>query len=281
MKRIGIEALLAWAYRQELPKAGSGTVRAHVATGAAVGGWDMVSEYGELLALIDMSNHWGCVPDFSSEAEPHPDAVLVGEAVARFADATFEACEGYDVLGDLRLEDGNALTDEEREDCHRRGLAIARINEARMPATIARRAILGTHPEWAGYPVARLAVTNAQGGPAWFRKAVRPSADGGPDITIEIDGYDRRRQRPHPEAYRRLRLTPDPVQIVVDRVEYQAWVLALAALAADLDGGLTEHAVVGPEHSLWPWEGEERRQAPQVLFPQKSTDAAERARRVA
>ncbi|MEF2553240.1 hypothetical protein VQ042_18065 [Aurantimonas sp. A2-1-M11] len=281
MKRIGIETLLAWAYRQELPKAGSGTVRGHAGPGAGVGGWDMISEFSELHTLIDMSNHWGCVPDFSTEDEPHPDAVLVGQAVARFGDATFEACEGYDVLGDLRLEDGSALTDEERDDCHRRGVAIARINEARMPATIARLAILGTHPEWAGYPVARLPVSNAQGGPAWFRKAVRASANGGPDITIEIDGYDRRRQRPHPGAYRRTRLTPDPVQIVVDRVEYQAWVLALASLAADLGGALADHAVDGPDRCLWPWDGEERRQTPRVLFPQKSSDASGRARSVA
>ncbi|MGR3199710.1 MAG: hypothetical protein ACU0DM_13360 [Paracoccus sp. (in: a-proteobacteria)] len=246
-----------------------------------MGGWDMVSEYGELLALIDMSNHWGCVPDFSSDAEPHPDAVLVGEAVARFADAAFEACEGYDVLGDLRLEDGSALTDEERQDCHRRGLAIARINEARMPATIARRAILGAAPDWRGYPVARKPVTNAQGGPAWFRKAVRPAADGGPDLTIEIDGYDRRRQRPHAGAYRRMRLTPDPVQMVVDRVEYQAWVLALAALAAELDGALADHSVTGPDRGLWPWEGEERRPAPRVFIAPESADGTGRAHRAA
>ena len=281
MKRIGIEALLAWAYRQELPKAGSGTLRGHAGPGAGIGGWDMVAEYGELHALIDTSNHWGCVPDFSAEAEPHPDAVLVGQAVARLADASFEACAGYDVLADLRLEDGSALTDEERDDCHRRGLAIARINGARMPATIARRAILGTVPDWAGWPVARKPVTNAQGGPAWFRKAARAAADGGPDLVVEIDGYDRRRQRPHPGAYRRTRLTPDPVQMVIDRVEYQAWVLALASIAADLDGALADHAVEGPERSLWPWEGEERRQAPRVLFPQNLPDAAVRARRTA
>ncbi|MCD1644312.1 hypothetical protein [Aurantimonas coralicida] len=281
MKRIGIEALLAWAYRQELPKTGSGTVRGHAGPGAGLGGWDMVSEFGELHALIDMSNHWGCVPDFSTEAYPHPDAVLVGQAVARLADAAFEAGEGYDVLGDLRLEDGSALTDAERNDCHRRGVAIARINGARMPATIARLAILGTAPEWGGYAVARKPVTNAQGGPAWFRKTVRPAADGGPDVTIEIDGYDRQRQRPHPGAYRRTRLTPDPVQIVIDRVEYQAWVLALASLVADLDGVLADHVVDGPDRSLWPWEGEEQRQAPRVLFPQKPAEAAGRACRVA
>lgn len=281
MKRIGIEALLAWAYRQELPKAGSGTLRGHAGPGAGIGGWDMVAEYGELHALIDTSNHWGCVPDFSTEDEPHPDAVLVGQAVARFADATFEACEGYDVLGDLRLEDGSGLTDEERDDCHRRGLAIARINEARMPATIARRAILGTVPDWVGYPVVRGLVTGPNGRDVWVRRVARPAADGQPDVILELDGYDRRRQRPLPGAVRKTRLTPDPVQIVIDRVEYQAWVLALASLAAELNVTLADHVVDGADRGLWPWEGEERRQAPRVLFPQNSADARERRHRAA
>lgn len=281
MKRIGIEALLAWAYRQELPKAGSGTLRGHAGPGAGIGGWDMVAEYGELHALIDTSNHWGCVPDFSAEAEPHPDAVLVGQAVARLADASFEACPGYDVLADLRLEDGSALMDEERDDCHRRGMAIARINGARMPATIARLAILGTVPAWTGWLVARKPVAGPNGRDVWVRRVARPAVEGAPAVILELDGYDRRRQRPLPGAVRKSRLTPDPVQIVVDRVEYQAWVLALASLAADLEGALADHAVDGPDRGLWPWEGEERRQAPRVLYPQKSRDPRGRAYKAA
>ena len=273
MKRIGIEALLAWAYRQELPKAGSGTVRGHAGPGAGIGGWDMVADYGELLALIDTSNAWGCVPDFSHEDYPHEDAVTVGHAVAALADASFEPAPDYDVLADLVLDDGSRLTDEERADCHERGLAIARINEGRMPATVMRLAMLGTTPGWSSYAVARKLVRNAQGGAAWFRKAVRPNADGG-ETVVELDGYDRQRQRPHPGAYQKTRLTPDPVQLVIERVEYQAWVLALAALVADLDGRLTAHVLDAVDRALWPWEGEAPRIAPRVLLAKKSDGGA-------
>ncbi|MEH6721306.1 MAG: hypothetical protein V7704_20705 [Aurantimonas endophytica] len=272
MKRIGIEALLAWAYRQELPKAGSGAVRGHAGPGAGIGGWDMVADYGELLALIDTSNAWGCVPDFGIEDTPHEDAVMVGEAVAALRDASFEPAPDYDVLADLVLDDGSLLTDEERADCHARGLAIARINEGRMPATLVRMAMLGTSPAWANWPVARKPVRNAQGGAAWFRKATRPNSDGG-ETVVELDGYDRQRQRPHPGAYKKTRLTPDPVQLVIERVEYQAWVLALASLVADLDGKLTAHVLDGVDRALWPWEGQASRTAPRVLFAGKVSEA--------
>jgi hypothetical protein len=273
MKRIGIEALLAWAYRQELPKAGSGTVRGFAGPGAGIGGWDMVSEFGELHALIDMSNQWGCVPDFGVEDYPHEDAVTVGSTVAALADASFEPGADYDVLADLVLEDGSRLTDEERADCHARGLAIARINEGRMPATVVRMAMLGAAPGWAIWPVGRQRVAGPNGRDVWVRRVTRPGPDGAADVTVELDGYDRQRQRPHPGAMVKTRLTPDPVQLVTERVEYQAWVLALAALAADLHGKLTAHVVDGPDRALWPWEGEAAREAPRVLLARNVPDA--------
>lgn len=277
-RRIGIEALLRWAYVQELPKAGSGTVRHHAGPGAGVGGWDMVSDYAELLTLIDTANQWGCVPDFSAEAEPHPDAVLVGRAVAGLADLVFEAPAGYDLLADIVLSDGSALSEAERTDAHDRGLALARINGGRWPATIARLAILGRAPDWQGDGViARRTVAGPQGAPAWFRLIERPDAYGRGTVMVEIDGYNRVGQRPHPGAYRKTRLVPDPAGLVERRAEYQAFVLTLAALAADLDGRLAAYRVSGPERGLWPWEGGERRAAPRVIFAGKPEDARRRA----
>lgn len=286
MKRIGIEALLAWAYRQELPKAGADGFGRHAGPGPSAGGWDMVSEYGETLALIQMSNHWGCVPDFSSEDGPHPDAVLVGQAVARLAEVSFEAAPGYDVLTDIVLADGSQLTEVERADCHARGLAIAQINGGRMPATVARLAILGQFPEWRiGEPVVRKPVCGANGKEAWFRMVERSAGEGRPPLTVEADGFDRVRQRPHPGAYRKARLTPDPARLVSDRAEYQVFVLALAALAADLDGTMAEHRVDGPSRRLWPWDdarhGQTSGRAFAVNFSHNGDVAHRQARKVA
>lgn len=277
-RRIGIEALLSWAYVQELPKAGSGTVRHHAGPGAGVGGWDMISDYAELMTLIDQSNEWGCVPDLGAEAEPHPDAVIVGRAVAGLADVGFEAPDGTDLLADIVLADGSSLTDAERADAHQRGMALARINGGRWPATIARLAILGRAPDF-GHDgvIARRLVSGPQGAPAWFRLAERPDAYGRGMVSVEIDGFDRRTRRPHPDAYRKTRLAPDPAGLVERRAEYQAWVLTLAALAADLDGRLAQHRVSGPERALWPWEGEGARGAPRVIFAEIGEDARRRA----
>jgi len=286
MKRIGIEALLAWAYRQELPKAGGDLVVRHAGPGASRGGWDPVSEYGETLALIQMSNHWGCVPDFSSEDGPHPDAVLVGQAVSRLAGVSFDAAPGYDVLTDLVLADGSQLTETERDDCHMRGLAIAQINGGRMPATIARLAILGQFPEWrATEAVTRKPVCGANGKEAWFRMVERSAGEGRPLMMVEADGFDRVLRRPYPNAYRKARLTPDPARLVSDRAEYQVFVLALAALAADLDGTLAEHRVDGPSRRLWPWDDRRVAQASggafAVNFVDQDDDTHRRERKVA
>ena len=283
MKRIGIEALLAWAYRQELPKAQR---EGGLATAVAASNWSVMAQYAETLTLIDVSNHWGCVPDFSSEDGPHPDAILVGQAVARLAGVSFEAAPGYDVLTDIALADGSRLTDGERADCHARGLAIAQINGGRMPGIVARLAILGRFPEWRALEaVARKPVCGANGKEAWFRMVERSAGEGRAPITVEADGFDRVRQRPHPGAYRKARLVPDPARLVSDRAEYQAYVLALAALAAELDGTLAAHRVDGPAHRLWPWDDVRAAQttggAFVVNFGDRATDVHRRVRDVA
>jgi hypothetical protein len=80
MKQIAIIQLLEWAYRHELPKA----ERPGGALGASTSSsWGMVYELGILGTVIDASiNGYGVVPAYMDEGDPHPDALLVGEAVA-------------------------------------------------------------------------------------------------------------------------------------------------------------------------------------------------------
>src|SRR5688500_9952509 len=99
-KRMTIEALLRWAYRDELPKAQApgGSLRP-----AGFGGaWGGIERYGELLTVIDhgLENRYGLVPDLSATTEPHPDAIRIGDAV--------QALDAFP----LNLPDGwNPLTD--------------------------------------------------------------------------------------------------------------------------------------------------------------------------
>lgn len=257
MKRIKIEDLLAWAYRQELPKAGSGAERHEGGTDG--GGWDGVTLFGEYLTLPDMWNRWGCAPDFSDESDPHPDAVVVGRTVKAMADVSFDVGAGWDVLGGLVVE-GGPLSDAERADCHARGAALSLdIREGRLPGLIIRAAMLGRGPGWGDHgAVARRVVCGANGKPCWFRTVTRASGEGRPPVSVEMDGYDRQSQRPHPDAYQKTRLSPDPARLVADRLDYQAYVTGLADLTARLQvgecGALAAHDVVESDLPLWPWE---------------------------
>ncbi|TFF20805.1 hypothetical protein E3C22_18125 [Jiella endophytica] len=255
MKRIDIEMLLTWAYRQELPKAGSGTVSSLVTQS----GWGKMNDFTELLTLVDSCNHYGCVPDYSAESEPHPDAVIVGRAVKAMADISFDAGEDWDVLGGV-IVDGEPLSDAERTDCHRRGAVLALDTRlGRMPGLIVRSAMLGRAPGWGDHgEVARRTVTGPKGKPRWFRAAPQSAGEGRAALVVEIDGFDRVKRRPFPGAYQKTVLSPDPARLVADRLDYQAYVYGLADLTARLQSGehgaLAAHEVEGSSLPLFPWE---------------------------
>lgn len=243
MKTIGIEALLAWAYRQELPKAAEGSGGGGPGVGTS---WGMVAEFAELMTMIDRTNAWGCAPDLTSDAPPHGDAVIVGEAVAALAGGAFTPPEDYDLLGDLA-----DLKDAEKADCHRRGLQRAQISGRDLAVAVARVAMLGRAPQWESHGAPRRRpVLGVKGKPRYFRRIAAPDGNG----TIEVDGYDHVRRRPMPFSYQNYRLDPDPALLVAERAEYQAWVIALGVVAADLDGRLADHKVAAPDLPLWPWE---------------------------
>ena len=246
-----IEDLLLWAFRDELPKAGSGE------GGDGMGSaWDSILDFGELLTMIDRTNLWGLTIDQSHAADPHPDAVAIGQAVRALADAGFEAPDGYDVLSDVILADGSLPSADERSSAMARALAGTRLSAGRMPGTVMRFAILGGAPEWRRVGSYRRETVMRQKGAAWFRRVERAAGEGRPAISIEVDGYDRKRGRPFPDAYRKSVITPDLAGLAADRLDYQAYVLALATLASDVSERLGR-AVDGPILPLWPWEADE------------------------
>ncbi|WP_062111116.1 hypothetical protein [Aureimonas sp. AU40] len=253
-KLIGVEKFLGWAYRNELPK----TLRnATVQTVSSMpDAWGAIERYGELLTIVDVSpNGFGCIPDVWSEDEmaPHADALVAAGAVAELAATEMEWEEGLDVLADLP-----ELTDAERADCNRRGYAIARARGQQLAALVMRRAMIGGAPDWTDHgPVDRQFVRNGPRGVAWFRIVSQTFGKNMPAHEVEVDGYDAVAKRPFSDAYRKTFLNPDPALLAAERIDYQAWVMALEHVAwRVMEMGLVAHQVLGPNKAMFPWEGE-------------------------
>lgn len=250
-KRIGIEALLRWAYRDELPKAGASRRGGPLPLGR---GWDGVRHYGELLAEIDGDeNVWGLAPDLTAMAEPHPDAVRVGEAVEALDGLAPDLPEDWHPLGDIVTAENAELV----RDAVRRARAAVLVEGEGGPRLrtsarflVVRHACAGSTPDWAcGSP--SVVVESANGKPRWFRRITLVGADGA-EYVQEVDGYNRSRQRPHPGAYRKSYLDPDPVGAAVARADWEIWRSALDLLAEALDG-LEAHEVVPAIRPVRPW----------------------------
>lgn len=258
MKTVTIEALLRWAYCEELPKAQPEGGGIAVAMG---GGWDAVSRFGELLCETvgdGRVSRYGVVPVSTwFGQEPHPDALAVHHAVGEIASLDLDVPEGWTPLAGLGLAD-----DEQAEALRRAMPRIAVRNDAGVwrlrgkPAELLRRhAILGGAPHWqAEVPKARFVM--AHGKPAWFRKVSQTIR--GKVHWFEVDGYNKRSGRPWPDAYRKTVLEPDPALAAIDRAEYEVWYAALTYLAEVLaePGTLTAHRVLPPEAVARPWEAE-------------------------
>lgn len=245
-----IEAWLAWAFREELPRLGSGKV----ADAGLVSSFQRWRNLVELGVEIDHMNRFWCEIDHSAERDPHPSALVIGKAVTGLADVYFDAPEGYDLLADIRLADGTSLSDTERADAMARGIARARLDLGRMPGAIIRHAMLGTAPDWAAEDrYVRRMVLGPKGAPRWFREIWRQEGEGRPAVRVEVEGYDRVRCRPFRGAYRKTEVAPDLAGLVADRADYQAWVLTLNKLSADIGAAIGE-TVERSNRPLWPWE---------------------------
>lgn len=258
MKTIGIEALLSWAYCEELPKAETASVE----IGSAVMGssWDSVSRQGELMAAMVSDgrlNSYGVVPlSAAYGAPPHPDAFVVHRCVGELAGMDLELPEDWSPL------DGLGLAPSEQADAVARAMPrLATLQGDRLrlrlkPVELVRRnAILRSAPSWEfERPKARFVMLH--GKPAWFRKVPVEGAFGQLHEQ-EVDGYNPKAKRPYPTAYRKTVLDPDPALAVLDRAEYEVWHAALGILTDSLNasGELTAHIVRPTKRPARPWGG--------------------------
>jgi hypothetical protein len=255
-RRATIEALLRWAYREQLPRVAA--ERGPIAGPRAPG--NHIGAAAGLMALGSDGrvNSYGLLPSLAERDLPvHPDALAIGAAVLALADMEIET-QGVDLL------DGETLV--LMPDAGEAGPDIAEIaaglmagaNAAGMaracrdlPGLIRRAAILGLPDGRRRAELALRPLRGPNGRAAWFRRETWVSPVDGLTYEREADGYDATRKRPRPGAYRKWTIDGEPEALACARAEWQAWQAGLAALAEGL--ALEEFEVEPFAPDFWPW----------------------------
>lgn len=257
-KKITPERLIAWAYKDELPKAQ--TSSSFLRPEGFGFGWGSVGRYGKYLAdpqEPDIRNRFGVVPDLTSTSQPHPDAIAVWIAVHELEALQFDLPDDWDPisdLGDLGPE-GRAAVVRAIDRLSVRGHNGERYLRLSLPQVVQRCAILGA-PDWRAEKPERKLVSHTNGKPKWFMRTTIETKTG--PLEIEVDGFDNKARRPHYGAYQKTFLDPDPADAAEARGEYQLWHWSVEFVGERLAGRLEDHEVAASELTGYPWEEGDR-----------------------
>lgn len=262
MKRIGIEKLVRWAWIEELSKVAPERVGrwAPSALGFANVWPTLVGGGASGSASV---NRFGAVAAETEGEAPDPIALEVAAAVARLDDLVVEEpaeVDWFGAWGDLGALGAAATA--------RAWDRVARPSDTARPSsdtvlqglassTVVRVAMTGTWPDWRGTAPSVVPEFWPNGEPKWLRHSERAVMwnDAGEPIrfdVVEIDGFDRRSRRPHRDAYRAMRLVPEPTEALAARIRWALLHAWFCRLAADLDG-IGGRSVSAPERPATPW----------------------------
>lgn len=255
MKRVPIDTLLSWAYRDELPK---DDAPSYVDQIGYMPAWGGIERFGELMTFIDGGvNQWGVVPAFVASEGPHPDARVIGRAVRSLDEVEIglpDAAEWAPLadMGDLGPH-GAAAVSRALEKATRVEPDGRRVLRGKVSELVRICAILQRPPVWeAEVPVLRVEMA-ANGRERWFRRVWVEGVG-----EIEVDGYNPRAKRPYDDAFRKHYLDPDPMDAARSRAEYEVWHAALSVLVDELGSGLhgvmSAHVAEASAHPVRPWE---------------------------
>lgn len=247
-----VEALVVWAFREELVKLEWLGLEARFSFGrmpARQNPYPSSTPFFDTLVPIDGGRR---PPDVR---EPHPDAEIIGRAVKALNGAAIAAAIG---ANPRRLfSDMPALVQAEAP----AALAhyLPRL-EDQVANIVIRCARLAWRPAWHGpkgveIPVLKVRRARNSSRPAWFVMADVPDPlSPGKTIRMEIDGRDPVTHRPREGAYHKYDFEPEPRLVIDERADYRAWRIAMAEVAAAVDGKLTRHQALPPAAEEWPWE---------------------------
>lgn len=242
-RRIECEALLQWAYRDELPKR-------H--TSSAEGIWDRLSVFGSL-GGIDPGH--GSAQRYPHFGLPHPDAEAIERAVSALPDLVIDWPDSTEaILGDLaplvsinqlqrKQEVPGRLTTSGWTDrktgkwrvAENRPRDVLLLGKLNTSALVTMHAAKGTRPDWA----------DEHPHPTYIQ------ADRSPTGTPALVGECRGRDLYATGSHCPLRWEPSPVSIAQMRADYWAWFRGMEMLAESLE--LSAHIVLPPTAPPQPW----------------------------
>ena len=267
---MDIEAALRWAYRDELTKTGALNrdeldVPRHA--GPSTRNRDEFST--TVQTLVDMpTNCFGVLQEIGARGAPHPDAIVIADAVRSLDAMVLGVPEDWKPLAEMddlspevtRLVQVavNEVAGEVRDG--------RRLFGMRPSFVVQRYAASGGSPNWrAEVPKVKIQA-HQNGKPRWFvTRALWSQTADGRDVSheVELDGYDPVAKRPLGDAYRKIYLDPDPTPTIRARAEYELWHAALDALAEELAPRLMSIRLTPTRRTARPWvEGD---MAPSVL----------------
>lgn len=266
MATIGIEDLVRWAWVEELSKVAPDRARRWAPAGLGYSnGWAALTGAGRLGAGGGI-NRFGAVYDRGGNGDIDPDAVQVAAAVALLDDLVVADPDGIDwfgAWGDLGRLGAAALSRAwglvVRDAGPDRAASETSILQGLASSIVVRTAIVGRWPAWQAPAPVVVPDVHPGGGAKWLRIVERAVGwdDAGAPVrfeTVEVDGYNRVSQRPHPGAWRAERLAPDPAPVLAERIRWAMIHLWFSALAERLDG-LGGRVVLPPDRPAAPWLG--------------------------
>lgn len=256
-----VETVVAWAFREELPK----MPRRADGPLPMAGGWDRAGRFAELLSLVDLFgvNQYGVVPDFSADRWPSKDALAIADAVAAVDDAELEMPEDWHPAPELDRFGGIGAmavsTAWRRMTRMEEGRQVLRVRPSHL---VIRAAVLGARTDATVLDdvVERFEV-HGNGEQKWFvDKTVDVIVGAWPDGSdrteprvVEQNGWNSKQRRPLPGAYRKPYLDPDPVPTIIARAEHEIWLSALEMVRCQLAGRLSDVEMLPSAMPVAPW----------------------------
>ena len=257
---MDIEAALRWAYREELTKTGALNrdeldVPRH--PGPTTRNRDEFTT--SVQVLLDMpTNCFGVLQDVGTRGEPHPDAIVIADAVRGLDAMELGVPDDWKPLAEMddlspevtRLV--QVAVDEVAGEV-RNG---RRLFGMKPSFVVQRYAASGGAPDWRAIAPKVRIQAHRNGVSKWFVTRVMWSkTSDGRDVSheVEIDGFDHQGRRPYGDAYRKIYLDPDPTPAIRARAEYELWHAALDALAEELAPRLTSIRLTPTRRTAQPW----------------------------